>query len=51
LLGLWFWYRLLPVPASLDDPFSPGRWTLIAVHIAAIVVGVVLASTQLFGPA
>jgi hypothetical protein len=51
LLGLWFWYRLLPVPALLDDPFSPGRWTLIAVHIAAIVVGVVLASTQLFGPA
>ena len=49
LLGLWFWYRLLPVPAALDDPFSPGRWTLIAVHIALIVVGVALASTPLLG--
>jgi hypothetical protein len=47
LLGLWFWYRLLPVPAALDDAFSPGRWTLIAVHIALIVVGVALASTRL----
>ena len=48
-LGLWFWYRLLPVPASLDDPFSPGRWTLISVHIALIVVGLMLAATALLG--
>jgi hypothetical protein len=51
VLGLWFWYRLLPVPALLDDPFSPGRWTLIAVHVALIVVGVALASTPLLGRA
>lgn len=49
LLGLWFWYRLLPVPASLDDPFSPGRWTLIAVHVALIVGGLPLAATALLG--
>jgi hypothetical protein len=24
-LGLWFWFRLVPVPKALDDPFSPGR--------------------------
>lgn len=42
LLGAWFWYRWLPVPRRLDDPFSIGRWILIAVHAIAIVVGVVL---------
>jgi hypothetical protein len=47
LLGLWFWYRLLPVPASLDDPFSPGRWTLVTAHIALIVVGLALAASEL----
>ena len=48
-IGLWFWYRLVPVPAALEDPFSPGRWTLIAVHVALIVVGLTLAATALLG--
>lgn len=39
LLGLWFWYRLFPVPRFLDDAFSPGRWTLVATHVAAISIG------------
>lgn len=47
LLGVWFWYRLLPVPVALDEPFSPGRWVLIAAHIALIVVGLLLAATPL----
>jgi hypothetical protein len=38
-LGLWLWYRLLPVPASLDDPFSCGRWALVALHVGLIVAG------------
>ena len=42
VLGLWFWFRLAPVPRFLDDPFSPGRWTLVTVHIALIVVGLAL---------
>ena len=42
LLGIWFWFRLLPVPETLDDPFSPGRWTLIGTHVTLIVVGLVL---------
>lgn len=46
-LGLWFWFRLLPVPASLDDPYSTGRLGLIRVHIALIVAGLGLASTGL----
>lgn len=46
-LGLWFWYRVLPVPRALDDPFSAGRIGLIGVHVAMIVVGATLASTGL----
>ena len=42
LLGVWFWYRWLPVPRRLDDPFSAGRWVLIGIHVAAITIGVVL---------
>jgi hypothetical protein len=41
LLGIWFWFRLLPVPVELDDPFSRGRWMLIAVHVATIASGLV----------
>ena len=41
-LGLWFWFRLAPVPRFLDDPFGPGRWVLVAVHIALIVIGLAL---------
>jgi hypothetical protein len=48
LLGIWFWFRLLPVPPALDDPYSTGRWALIGLHIALIVVGMVLAATALF---
>lgn len=46
-MGLWLWYRLLPVPAALSDPFSPARWTLIGVHVALIVLGLALAATAL----
>ena len=47
-MGLWLWYRLLPVPAVLADPFSPARWLLIGLHVALIVVGMALASAPLF---
>jgi hypothetical protein len=39
LLGAWFWYRWLPVPRRFDDPFSPGRWALVAAHTGVIVAG------------
>ena len=42
LLGVWFWFRLIPVPAGLDDPFSTGRWALIGIHVAMIVIGLAL---------
>lgn len=47
-LGLWLWYRLLPVPARLDDPFSTGRWALIGVHVALVVAGFGLAAQALW---
>ena len=50
-LGLWFWFRLAPVPCFLDDPFGPGRWTLVAVHIALIVVGLALIGSSLLAQA
>ncbi len=47
VMGLWLWYRLLPVPAVLTHPFSRARWLLIGVHVALIVVGIALAATPL----
>ncbi len=41
-LGSWFWFRWAPVPAKLDQPFSSARWTLIGVHVALVVFGVLL---------
>ena len=46
-LGLWLWFRLLPVPMVLDDPFSIGRWALVGLHVALVIGGFVLASTAL----
>ena len=48
-MGLWFWFRALPVPAALDAPDAPGRWALIAVHVALIVIGLGLAASALLG--
>ncbi len=48
MLGLWFWFRLLPVPAALDDPFAPGRIALIQAHVGLVVVGGLLAALGLF---
>jgi len=47
VLGSWFWYRVLPVPLALDDPESPLRWSLIAVHVALVVGGVALSAVGL----
>jgi hypothetical protein len=49
MLGSWFWFRLLPVPPALDDPYSPGRWALIGIHVALIVLGMALAGSALIG--
>jgi hypothetical protein len=41
-LGLWFWFRLFPVPPALRDPFSRGRWALIGIHLALVAAGLAL---------
>jgi hypothetical protein len=41
-LGSWFWYRLAPVPAAMEPPFSVARLALIAVHTGLVVLGVAL---------
>lgn len=39
-LGAWFWYRWMPIPKALDDPFSVGRMALITFHVTLILVGI-----------
>jgi hypothetical protein len=39
-LGTWLWYRWIPVPSALSDPFSPSRWLLIGVHVGLISIGI-----------
>ena len=46
-MGLWFWFRFVPVPRKLDDPFSSARLALIGVHVALIVTGILLAALPL----
>jgi hypothetical protein len=41
-LGMWFWFRMAPVPDVLDRPFGRGRWVLVAAHNALIVAGAVM---------
>lgn len=41
-MGLWLWFRVLPVPRALHDPVSAPRWALIGAHVALVVAGAVL---------
>jgi hypothetical protein len=41
-MGAWFWYRWIPVPRGLDDPYVPARSILIAAHVGLVVGGTVL---------
>ena len=40
--ALWFWFRWLPVPTGLDDPFAPSRWLLIAIHVGLVAAALLL---------
>lgn len=44
VLGVWFWFRWIPVPAQLDDPFSTGRWVLVGTHVILTAAGLVIVS-------
>jgi hypothetical protein len=41
-LGVWFWFRWLPVPRILDDPFGWPRVVLVGLHLALILIGAAL---------
>ncbi|HVQ22413.1 MAG TPA: hypothetical protein VMT36_04010 [Candidatus Saccharimonadia bacterium] len=47
LMGLWFWFRVVPVPVALDAPDGAARWAIIAIHVGLIVVGIGLAASAL----
>jgi hypothetical protein len=49
VLGGWFWFRWIPVPESLDAPFSSGRWALIGLHVAMILGGIALVAVGVYG--
>lgn len=38
-LGMWFWYRWLPVPGGFDDPYGALRMVLIGAHIGLVLFG------------
>ncbi len=42
ILGIWFWFRWVPVPSVLHAPFSLERWVLIGIHVALVVSGLAL---------
>ena len=48
LEGFWFWFRWMPVPRSLMDPFSRGRWLLVGLHVSLIVTGLGLVGISSF---
>ena len=47
ILGLWFWFRLVPVPSALNDPFSRDRWALVGLHVALVAGGLVLIGARI----
>ena len=38
--GVWFWFRWMPVPGHLDDPFAWPRLGVVGVHVALLLVGI-----------
>jgi hypothetical protein len=41
-LGAWFWFRWLPVPRVLDDPYGSARVALVGLHIGLVLIGVAM---------
>ena len=42
LLGMWLWFRWLPVPARLNHPFGFARLVLVTMHIGGVLIGMAL---------
>jgi len=41
-LGAWFWFRWLPVPRALNDPYGTPRVALVGLHIGLVLIGVAM---------
>lgn len=41
-LGMWFWYRLMPVPYELSDPYGAPRIALVGLHIGLVLAGMAI---------
>jgi hypothetical protein len=39
-MGMWLWFRWMPVPMALADPFGRARLALIALHVGGVLAGV-----------
>lgn len=46
-LGMWFWFRWLPVPRALDDPFGGPRLALVGLHLGLVLAGMAMVGTGL----
>jgi len=42
LLGMWFWFRWLPVPRPFDDPFGVPRLALVGLHLGLVLAGMTM---------
>ena len=38
-LGAWFWFRWLPVPRALNDPYGAPRVALVGLHTGLVLIG------------
>ena len=47
-LGVWFWFRWLPVPRILDDPFDWPRVALVSLHLALVLAGAAFVAVGLY---
>jgi hypothetical protein len=41
-IGMWFWFRWLPVPRPFDDPFGVPRLALVGAHVGLVLAGMTM---------
>ncbi len=46
-VGMWFWFRWLPVPRAFDDPFGFSRLVLVGVHVGLVLIGMTMVALGL----
>lgn len=46
-LGAWFWFRWMPVPRALDDPYGAPRVALVGLHTGLVLIGMAMVAAGL----